>query len=199
MEELIQLLKGIAPLSKGLEHHLRFIIRRRQFKKKEYLLKIGQVSQEILFLSKGLVRSYTIVRGRPVSNWFMKEGDLCISVLSFLQQAPAVDFIQALEPCECWGITHSELEDTYRRFVRFNIHGRIITSEYYVRSEQRHHAKVRQTPMDKYKLLMKNDPDLVSRVPNKDLASFLDVGGRTFTTMRQEYAANYEKRDQNSL
>jgi CRP-like cAMP-binding protein len=195
MEELILLLQGIHPLSRRLESHLRSIIRKHSFKKKEFLLKIGEVSHDILFLQKGLVRSYSLVDDEEVSNWFMKEGDICISVVSFLHRRPAVDNIQALENCECWGITFAELMDTYKRFLAFNIHGRIITGEYYVQSEIRNHSKTRRSPQDKYKLIMETNPDLVKRIPVRHLASYLDVSLRTLTEIRRAYSATDGKID----
>src|ERR1700735_2055345 len=97
MEELIFMLNRIYPLSAGLEAHLRSIIRQQLFQKGDFLLRIGEVSPDILFLRSGLVRSYYVYRNREVSNWFMREGDICVSILSFFEQTPAVDNIIALE------------------------------------------------------------------------------------------------------
>jgi CRP-like cAMP-binding protein len=189
MEELIGLLQSIHALSPPLEGWLRSVIKQEWFGAGEHLLEPGQVSRDIWFIRRGLVRSYRLIRGREVSKWFMKEGDICISILSFLRQAPADDSIIALEDCECWGITYDELQDAYREFPEFNLHGRLITSDYYIRSELRNDGILGQLPEDKYAQIMRDDPDLVSRVPYKHLASFLNVSERTFYDIRRDYAA----------
>jgi CRP/FNR family transcriptional regulator, anaerobic regulatory protein len=126
MDQLIAPLKHFAPLSPALEKHLRNTLKSFNYKKWDYLLQAGEVADKILFLESGLLRSFSIVmkqkRDRKtkkmkkvkeeVSNWFMKEGNIIISVLSFLRQIPAPDWVQALEDCVCWGITHAELEET---------------------------------------------------------------------------------------
>jgi hypothetical protein len=94
-----------------------------------------------------------------------------------------------LEFLECWGITHAELEEIYRLFPEFNVHGRIITGEYYCRSEERHIANKRQAPEDKYEQLMEKDAGLLGRVKHIHIASFLDVSDRTYRGIRKDYQA----------
>jgi len=188
------MLNAIRPLSAGLEARLRSIIRKRIYRKGELLLRIGEVSRHILYLRSGLVRSYYFYRGRQVSNWFMREGDVCVSILSFFEQIPAVDNIMALEDCECWGITFDELEETYALFPEFNLHGRLIDNKYYCWSERRNQSILRQTPGDKYAQLMEKDPDLVRRVPVNDLASFLNVSERTLYAIRRAHNTPSKRR-----
>jgi CRP/FNR family transcriptional regulator, anaerobic regulatory protein len=189
MEELIFMLNRIQRMSAGLEAHLRSIIRQQLFRKGDFLLRIGEISPDILFLRSGLVRSYYLYRDREVSNWFMREGDICVSILSFFDQSPAVDNIVALEDCECWGISFEQLEEGYRLFPEFNFHGRVIDNKYYLWSERRNLWVLRQTPEDKYAQIVENDPDLVSRITRKQLASFLNVSERTFYKIHKDYIA----------
>ncbi len=185
MEELIQLLQAIEPMSEPLVKHLRSIIRLVEFAKGEIILAEGQISSNILYIESGLVYSYYMVDGLQVSNWFMKEQDVFISVLSFLRRTPSVDAHVALKACRCWGILHAELEQTYRLFPEFERHGRLLTSEYYCRSEERQIFIKRQTPASKYEILMKEFSYLNGVATNKQLASFLDVSERTFNDMRK--------------
>jgi CRP/FNR family transcriptional regulator, anaerobic regulatory protein len=188
MEELIALLKLVGPMSGRLEKRLRVKIRPYYFKKGEYLLRAGEVSGHILFIKKGLVRSYSLLEGIDVSNWFMKEGHIIISVVSFFNQLPALDSIVALEDCECWGITFEELQETYTLHPMFNVTGRLITEKYYGISEARERSLRRRTPDEKYAYMMTTDSDLVNRVLHKYMASFLDVGVRTYAAIRKRYA-----------
>ena len=112
MEALLYLLNQVNKLTPKLQRHLRGKIKRITFKKGQIIFKVGQIADRILYIEKGLIRSYTIVNGKKASNYFMREGDIIISVESFLAQIPAFDTIEALEDCVCWGITHEELEET---------------------------------------------------------------------------------------
>ncbi len=201
MEELIALLKKFAPMSPDLEKHLRKIIRPFYFKKWEFLLQAEDVAGHILYLEKGLVRSWSIIvktkRSRKtkkvrkekveVSNWFMREGNIIISVQSFLRQKPAHDWIQAQEDCVCWGITHAELEATYLEYPEFERVGRLITGLYYCLSEDRHLSQRLVDPVEKYRYILNTDPDLLERVLQKYMSSYLGVSLRTFQNMRDKY------------
>ena len=186
MEQLIQLLQQLAPMSEGLIAHLRSIIRLIEYKKGEIILAEGQICNNILYIESGLVYSYYMVDEKQVSNWFMKEGDVFISVLSFHRRTPSVDTHIALKPCRCWGITHMELEQTFRLFPEFERHGRLLEAEYYCRSEERQIFIKRQTPTRKYEILIKEFDFLLGIATNKQLASFLDVSERTFNDMRRD-------------
>lgn len=188
MEAIIQLLHSIRALSPELEAHLRRILRLHIYRKKDLLLKAGEIASHILFVEKGLIRSYSMINGKPVSHWFMKQGDILISVESFLWQVASGEWIEALEDCVCWAITRDELWETYQLYPEFLWHGLLITSTYYTRSIKRERAQRRLWPMEKYALMMDTESELMQRVPNVCMASYLDVSPRTYANMRKSYA-----------
>ncbi len=187
MEELIQYLLAVAPMSERLVAHLRTIIIELNFKKNQVILEKGEVCQFIFYMESGLVRSFYRVGKKEVSNWFMKEGDICISVLSFFRRVASADSIVALEDCRSWGITYEQLEKAYREFPEFNVHGRIIAGEYYCRSEERHLNNRGLTPEAKYEQLMTEQPDLLQRVNKRQIAAYLDVSHRTFYQIQKDF------------
>ena len=188
MEALIQLLHAVYPLHPALEAHLRKKIKPYNFKKGKNIVTAAEVASLILYLESGLIRSYSVVKGKKASNYFMREGDIIISVRSFFLQIPAVDSIEPLEDCICWGITHEELEEVYRLFIEFNIHGRLISSTYYCRAEERWNSQHRKTPEEKYTWLMESDAELLNRVDDNHIASYLDVSKATYYNIRRDYA-----------
>jgi CRP-like cAMP-binding protein len=188
MEALILLLHSIHPLSPAIREHLKLRIKKYTYKKRQTIVKEGEKASLILYLEKGLIRSYSVVDGQKASNYFMREGDIIISVESFFEQVPAYDSIEALEDCVCWGITFDELEETYLLHPDFNIHGRKITAIYYCKSEARHRSQHRKKPEEKYQILMEKDPELLSRVKDSHVASYLDVSKATYSGIKRRYA-----------
>ncbi|MHA4811889.1 Crp/Fnr family transcriptional regulator [Flavitalea flava] len=187
MEELIELISQFAPLSPRLNKHLRKIIKFRKYKKGAFILREKEICNQIIFIKKGLLRSYSMLGDEEVSNWFMKEGDFVISIASFFWRLPAEEAIQALEDVECFCMAYGDLEDTYKQYISYERNGRLIASHYYCLSELRAKALRRQTPFNKYVHLMKNYPELVLRVPKKHIASYLDVGIRTLYSIQKKY------------
>ena len=120
MNELITFLDTICPLSSELKEHLRLILKTKTFLKKDFLLRAGHICQNISFIEKGLFRCFYAHGENEVSSWFMKEGDVIISVESFFKQVASYESIQALEDCTVYYISYEQLMHAYIIFVEFN-------------------------------------------------------------------------------
>ena len=186
MEELLNNLGSIYPLSQGAIEYFSINLKTKKLHKKDFLLKIGQVSENIYFIHQGLIRCFYLVDGKEVSSWFMKEGDVMISVESFFKQAISYESIQAVEESIVHYITYKELQYVYKNFIEFNIIGRILTERYYTLSEQRLHSIRLQKARDRYLYLLKYHPELILRVPSKFLASYLGVTEVTLSNIKGE-------------
>jgi len=187
MEKLFRLFDAIRPLSPELKTYLLTMLVSMEFKKKEIILQSGETANRIYFIEKGLVRSVRFEKGRERTAWFMKEGDIIVSVESFFCQTPSLETIEALEDCHFHSITREQLYSAYERFPEFNLHRAVILEKYYPLSEAR--ARVRQLKAkDKFEHLMHTQPELVTRVPDKMLASFLGVTPGTYSFQKNGFA-----------
>lgn len=184
MEKLLNFLNSIYPFSDSLTEYLAVNLKTKNLSKKEYLLKQGHVSREICFIDKGLLRCFYLVDDKEVSSWFMKEGDVIVSVKSFFQQSESYEAIQALEDCTLYYISYNELQFIYRNFSEFNFIGRVLTERYYTLSEERLYAMRMQRAHDRYTYLMQYHAELILRVPSKFLASYLGITEVTFSKMK---------------
>ncbi len=188
MEEVIQLLHFIRPLSPKLEKHLRSIIRLKKYRAGDIILSPEEICQNIFFVSKGLIRIYHLSDGKEeVSDWFIREGDFCISVGSFFEQTPSGEYHVAMEDCECWGISFDELEDTFNHYPEFNVHGRIISNRYYSELYYRTRSLKRASTFKKYEHLMEGHPDFLLRVSNSHMASYLDISLSSYNKIKSRY------------
>lgn len=193
MEELIALFNAIAPLSAPLEEYLRSLLRPRYVSRKEILMREGEIAKQIYFIEKGLVRSYYWIEDEEVCSWFMKEGDIFVSVQSFFFQAPSYETIEAMEEGIIWGISYNQLQYAYHHLPEFNYHRGVILEKYYGLSEQRHYITRRQTAYKRYVSLMEREQYLLQRVPAKYLASYLGITEGTFSHIKRVYAARNKK------
>ena len=100
-------------MSPALRARLAQILQCRELDKREYLLKAGQVCRNVYFITAGLVRCYYLKDEAEVCTWFMKEGDVVISIESFYTQSPGRKYIQALEPTEGHFINFDDLQRLY--------------------------------------------------------------------------------------
>jgi CRP-like cAMP-binding protein len=184
MKELLIYLNNIHPLSESLQEHLFAILKTKKISKKNSLLKIGQVCNNIYFVEKGLLRCYYIKEDKEVCSWFMKEGDVIISVESFFKQTQSYEAIQALEDSTVHYISYNELQFIYKKFPEFNFIGRVLTESYYMMSEQRLFSLRMQKSTKKYFYLQQHFPELLLRLPSRYIASYLGITEETLSRIR---------------
>ena len=184
MEKLLLFLHSIYPLSPGLEDYLREKIRYRVIKKREYVLKAGHVDRFIYFITSGLLRAFYDKDDQEVSSWFMKEGDVIVSIESFYDQQKSYESIQAIEDTELFFIDFDELEYAYREFAEFNFIGRVLTIKYLKLWSRQLYSLRMRSAAERYEWLMEHYPELILRVPAKFIASYLDITEVTLSKIK---------------
>lgn len=175
METLLYLLNSIYPLSEELREYLALNLQTKSIRKKEVILKAGHVCRNIYFIESGLLRCYYIQGQHEVCSWFMKEGDVIASVESFFDQKESYETIQALEEGVLHYISYQKLDYIYRTFLEFNYVGRELVQKYYKLSEQRLYSLRMQRGLERFEYLKLNHPELILRVEQKYLASYLGI------------------------
>jgi len=184
VENLLKCLDAVLPLSTQLVDHFMQILKVKTVSKKQYLLKAGHICRNIYFIEQGLLRCFYLNNDIDVSTWFMKEGDVIISIESFYQQKESYEYIQALEDCVLCYITHAELQYIYNNFIEFNFNARLLTEKYYTLWAQQLYAIRMQPSHVRYKWLLENHGDLILRVPAKYIASYLGITEVTLSNIK---------------
>ncbi len=184
MEEILQSLCAIHPLSPECLNHFRKVVQFQKVKKGDYLLKPGRVNDRLFFIKKGLLRCYYLMNGRELTDWFFWEGDAVVSIDSFYDQIPSRDFIQAIEDGEVYWISAKDLEYVYRNFPEFNYVGRVLTTKY-LRIWHRLTRRIRFLRREqRYRLVVAEQPEIFLRVPLNVLATYLDMSPETLSRLR---------------
>ncbi len=184
MERLFGFLNAVHPLSEELSLHLQEIVKFRELRKGELLLKAGHICREIHFIDEGLLRCFYRRRDLEVSSWFMKDGDVIVSVESFYQRKVSYEWIQALEDCCLYYISYEELYNIYKIYPEFNYISRELTQHYYILWTQLLYALRMKTAEEKYGWLLEQFPDYVLRIPAKHLASWLGISEYHFSFVK---------------
>jgi CRP-like cAMP-binding protein len=184
MEEILQLLSAIHPLSPECLDYLRDVVEYQKVKNREYLLKPGQVNNRLYFIKKGLLRCYYLLNDRELTDWFFWETDAVVSVDSWYDQVPSKDYIQALEDTEVYWIAAKDLDYVYKHFPEFNFVGRVLTTKY-LRIWHRLARRIRfLRSEERYQLVTKEQPEIFLRVPLNVLATYLDMSPETLSRLR---------------
>jgi len=184
MDLIIKMFSSITPVSNGLATFLLDNLELTNLKKNTLLLREGQVCNKIYFIIEGLVRSYYILDDTEITGWFMKEGDLIISVKSFYTQTPSEEYMQAIEDCTLYSLSHEKLFEAYKLYTEFNYIGRVLTEKYYIKSEERLFALRKQKGKKRFEIFRETQPELIQRVPSKYIASYLGLNVETLSRVK---------------
>ena len=191
MEQLFFSLHGIKILSPDLESWLRLKLKKARFKKGDLILKEGQVCTNIYFLESGLIRIFQVVSEngnvKEKISWIQNEGEIFISVYSFFNQTPSLEYIEALEDCVVWYITFEELEKACELYPEFDRHCSVIKSQYYSLGQERIQA-MQKPSKERYTFFLEKQPWLLSRASIEHVASYMGFSVSTFFSVRRDIA-----------
>ena len=146
-----------------------------EFKKKEHLLSLGKIANSFFFINEGLVRLYGYKNGEEKTLFFFKEGMMAGSIKSYRREQPTNLILEAIEPTKALRIDRPDLEELYYSSPKM---ARLSVRIYQQRLEQIlqfFSSFVLDTPEERYKNFLKKEPDLLNRVPQHIIASFLGV------------------------
>lgn len=162
----------------------------RTFKKGTVLLRAGQVANETYYVHKGLVRQYYLIDGDEKNTFFYTEGHSVSSMTSLTSRQPAKHFLACLEESTLSVIERDKETELYRRFPRFENMCRASTEEELGNYQDMLATYITSSPEERYFNLIESRPELLDRVPQYQLASFLGVKPETLSRIRKRIARN---------
>jgi CRP-like cAMP-binding protein len=147
----------------------------KKFRKKSTLLNVGIVSNEVFYLINGCIRLYCEKDGDELSTYFFTENMFAGSYDSFLSRKPSKVAIETLEECEVLVLTHEAQEELYRVFPKMNEFIRKAIEQRFVLLHDLFISYLLNSPEERYLTLLEERPDLLQRIPQHQIASFLGI------------------------
>ncbi len=147
----------------------------RKFLKKSILLDIGKVSNEVFYLIKGCIRLYCEKDGDELSTYFFTENMFAGSYDSFLSRKPSKVAIETLEDCEVLVLSYEAQEELYKVFPKMNEFIRKAIELRFILLHDLFISYLLSSPKERYLTLLKDRPELLQRIPQHQIASFLGV------------------------
>lgn len=157
------------------------LLEKKHFNKKEILIQKGEVEKHLYFVHKGLVRKFFYKKKYEMITQIAKEGDLVSSSVSFLSQKPSEYIVETLEPCTMYALSYDNLQKMYSWGYKMERLGRLVTLDWLLQKEIWEHDRIRQEPRERFKRFMNENSELIQRVPQKYLASYLNMKPETFS------------------
>ncbi|PTT15781.1 Crp/Fnr family transcriptional regulator [Flavobacterium sp. HMWF030] len=155
--------------------------------KNQLLLRENEIADRIFFINKGCLRLYYSNSDTSKSTRFMAfENTFLTSIVSFISREPSLEFIEAVENSELLVISHHDffrLRETIPQWDKMYIYIleyglTVITSKLT--------SLLTQNASERYKNLLKNNPELVQRLSNVNLAAYLNISPETLSRIKSQ-------------
>lgn len=144
--------------------------------RKQFLLQQGDVCKHENFVTKGCFRSFCLdKRGNEHVLHFAIENYWITDLVSLLEQTPTHVYIEALERSEVLQLERSDLDTLLAECSAFEKFSRILHQRAYVAQNNRILDNIALDARERYLKFVERYPQLLERVSQKDIASFLGI------------------------
>lgn len=154
------------------------------FQKGTVLLDENSIAQESFFVLKGCLRSYLIKDGEDVTLELYTEGQPVIPK-NFGKEVPTGQYLECLEDCTLNVGSQEHEAEMFQKYPQFEticrIIGEVILEK---RQESFDHYKTTKAE-DRYVHLRATRPDLLQRVPQYHIASYLGITPQSLSRIRK--------------
>ena len=145
---------------------------------KTTLLEEGEVSKKLYIIEKGCIRVWFNNNGKDLTTQFFFENQSVASIESFMKKLPSPTNIETIEPSVLWWIHKNDLDKILEEIKEIpELRDRLINMlfertfdymKYFV-------SFIKDSPIERYTNLIKERPQIILRVPQHYIASYLGI------------------------
>ena len=186
-KNLFQFLENITSISNqefenGFQYFDKIVL-----EKGDYFVKENTICKQIAFINKGILRTFYInEKSEDTTSCFCVENNLTSSYKSFILQETSKLNIQSLEKSELLVINYNDLQKLYIESPIWGKIGRLIAENEYIGMEKYASVLNNETAKTKYMRLMNEQPQIIQKVANQFIASYLGITSRTLSRIKSE-------------
>jgi CRP/FNR family transcriptional regulator, anaerobic regulatory protein len=184
-DQILNSIESFVKLSKDDEDAFVAILSVKEYKKKEFLYTEGQACKKIYFINSGCMRAFYNIDGLENTIQFFFADSWYTDYESLLTEQAASEIMQALEPCEVVEFSKTDLYKLYETHPIFNAVGRVMAEQAFMSLSKLTKMRTNEEPTERYLNLLKQRPEVVERIPQHYIASYLGVKPETLSRIRK--------------
>jgi len=145
---------------------------------KTILLEEGEISKKLFIIEKGCIRVWFNNNGKDLTTQFFFENQSVASIESFMKKFPSQAAVETIEPSVLWWISKNDLDKILEEIKEIpELRDRLIDMlfqrtfdymKYFV-------SFIKDSPTQRYLNLIEERPQIIQRVPQHYIASYLGV------------------------
>ena len=152
---------------------------------KTILLEEGKIADRLYLIHKGCLRLFFYNEGKDITFQFFFEGDFVASFDSLYRRKPSLFSLESIEPTE---VSTIKRDDFYhiieQRPSLKQIYEEKLIDRFHV-YQQLFLSRIKNTPQQRYEELLKEYPDIIQRVPQHYIASYLGITPVSLSRIRK--------------
>ncbi len=156
----------------------------KHLKKKEFLLQDGKVCNFIGFIAEGSIRHFHVKDGVEKTCDISFENSWTTDFQSFTHNTSGIMNLQAMEPTMVFIIRKENLYKLYSVCRQYETFGRLMAEQVAQRATEIAMSLSSEKPEERFANLMRKQPDLFQRVPQKYIANFLGISPESLSRIR---------------
>lgn len=156
----------------------------RSFTKREEVVRYGQTDEYLNLVVKGLLRKYVLVGKNEKTLQLATEGHVIQSEISFHTRVPSTVIIETLEPSVLVSMRYDNVQTALNTIPFAEQLGREMMTYMFIKKDARYFGQLNNTTRQRFLHYLKQNPHMLQRVPQKILASYLEIKPETFSRLK---------------
>ncbi|GAA0539611.1 Crp/Fnr family transcriptional regulator [Chitinophaga japonensis] len=157
----------------------------KQYSKGEELSSAERVNHIISFIEQGAVIAFNVVDGKKHIYNFFFEREYVSDYESFLTREPARYGLEAIEDTTTIDLHYNDLQQLYLSHPVFERAGRMAAEAQFIRLARQISSLLAEKPEERYRNLLRDKPQVLQRVPQYLVASYLGVTPEALSRIRK--------------
>ena len=153
-------------------------------KQKEFLLQDSTVCNFIAFIASGSIRHFHVKDGVEKTCDISFDNAWVTDFQSFTYETTGKINLQAMEPTTVYLIRKQNLYQLYQECNKYETFGRLMAEQVAQRATEIAMSLSSDKPEERFQNLLKKQPDLFQRVPQKYIANFLGITPESLSRIR---------------
>lgn len=147
----------------------------RQIAPRTVLLNEGEIAGYIHFIKKGCLRECFNKDGKDITFQFFFEGQAVASINSVMNNTPSLFSIESVESSTIISVRKQDFEILLSTYPVLKNNFQDFIFQRFANYAQLFLSRIKDTPQERYKDLVENQPNIIKRIPQHYIASYLGI------------------------
>ncbi|WP_247236570.1 Crp/Fnr family transcriptional regulator [Telluribacter sp. SYSU D00476] len=186
MENVIRGIRKYYPVSDRSISQLAQNFREQYLPKHHLLTRAGVRDHSVYFIESGCSRTYLLIDGKEITNWFSREGDITFSSNALYHQTAGFEYVELLEDSKLYVIPIESLNELYETNIEIANWSRVIHQEVLLKMQTLRIDRLSLSAKERYDKFIQENPDLFQRVNLGYIASYLGMTQQYLSNLRAD-------------